>query len=105
MAGRTASQYSTVMVTHAAGQAAFQLSGDGAVHRRGHTVDASTAAYQARSAKAVSRPLLADGVGFEPTVGLHPRRFSRPVHSTALPPIRQAGPGSRRPRAAAAPSC
>ena len=22
---------------------------------------------------------LADGVGFEPTVGLHPRRFSRPV--------------------------
>jgi hypothetical protein len=25
------------------------------------------------------RPILADGVGFEPTVGLHPRRFSRPV--------------------------
>jgi hypothetical protein len=23
--------------------------------------------------------LMADGVGFEPTVGLHPRRFSRPL--------------------------
>jgi hypothetical protein len=30
---------------------------------------------------------VADGVGFEPTEGLHLRRFSRPVHSTALPPI------------------
>ena len=30
---------------------------------------------------------LADGVGFEPTKGLHPRRISSPVHSTALPPI------------------
>ena len=27
-------------------------------------------------------------MGFEPTVGLHPRRFSRPLQSTALPPIR-----------------
>ena len=32
---------------------------------------------------------LADRVGFEPTKGLHPCRFSRPVHSTALPPVRQ----------------
>ena len=32
--------------------------------------------------------LLADEVGFEPTEGLHPRRISSPVHSTALPPIR-----------------
>ena len=31
--------------------------------------------------------LMADGVGFEPTKGLHPCRFSRPVHSTALPPV------------------
>ena len=25
-------------------------------------------------------------MGFEPTVGLHPRRFSRPLHSSTLPP-------------------
>ena len=31
---------------------------------------------------------MADGVGFEPTMGLHPCRFSRPVHSTALPSLR-----------------
>ena len=31
---------------------------------------------------------MADRVGFEPTEGLHPRRFSRPLHSTALPPVR-----------------
>ena len=30
---------------------------------------------------------VADGVRFELTEGLHPRRFSRPMHSTALPPI------------------
>ena len=30
---------------------------------------------------------MAEGVGFEPTVGLHPRRFSRPLHSSALPPL------------------
>ena len=30
----------------------------------------------------------AEGVGFEPTEGLHPQRFSRPPHSTALPPLR-----------------
>ena len=32
--------------------------------------------------------IAADGVGFEPTKGLHPCRISSPVHSTALPPIR-----------------
>ena len=32
--------------------------------------------------------LLADGEGFEPPVELPPQRFSRPPHSTALPPIR-----------------
>ena len=31
---------------------------------------------------------MADGVGFEPTEGFHPRRFSRPVLSTAQSPIR-----------------
>src|SRR5437867_3246115 len=31
---------------------------------------------------------LADGVGFEPTRDLRPCRFSRPVPSTARPPIR-----------------
>ncbi len=30
----------------------------------------------------------AEGVGFEPTESLHPQRFSRPPHSTALPPLR-----------------
>src|SRR5579863_3394255 len=30
---------------------------------------------------------VADGVGFEPTRSLHPCRFSRPVPSTARPPI------------------
>ena len=30
---------------------------------------------------------LADGEGFEPPVGVNPRRFSRPVQSTTLPPI------------------
>jgi hypothetical protein len=33
---------------------------------------------------------MADGVGFEPTVRLHVRRFSRPLPSTARPPIRRA---------------
>ena len=31
---------------------------------------------------------MAEKVGFEPTRGLHPCRFSRPVHSTALPLLR-----------------
>ncbi len=30
---------------------------------------------------------MADGVGFEPTERSHVRRFSRPVPSTARPPI------------------
>ena len=30
---------------------------------------------------------MADGEGFEPPVELPPQRFSRPSHSTALPPI------------------
>ena len=34
---------------------------------------------------------VAEGVGFEPTRGLRPCRFSRPVHSTALPPFRESG--------------
>jgi hypothetical protein len=35
---------------------------------------------------------VAEGVGFEPTVSLHPQRFSRPSHSAALAPLRD-GPG------------
>jgi site-specific DNA recombinase len=31
---------------------------------------------------------MAEGAGFEPAVDLRPLRFSRPVHSTALPPLR-----------------
>lgn len=30
---------------------------------------------------------MAEGVGFEPTVGLHPRQFSRLEQSTTLPPF------------------
>ncbi len=32
---------------------------------------------------------LAEEVGFEPTEGLHPQRFSRPPHSTTLPLFRR----------------
>ena len=35
-----------------------------------------------------SEKYMADGVGFEPTEGVNPRWFSRPVLSTAQPPIR-----------------
>ena len=41
----------------------------------------------------------ADGVGFEPTSRLRDCRFSRPVHSTALPPI-PIGRGLRAPATA-----
>ena len=47
---------------------------------------------------------VAEGVGFEPTVDSHPRRFSRPVLSTTQPPLRGGRtlqtrlPGSPRPR-------
>ena len=36
----------------------------------------------------VENKSMAEEVGFEPTMGFHPCRFSRPVHSTALPPLR-----------------
>ena len=32
----------------------------------------------------------AEREGFEPSMGLHPYRFSRPTHSTTLPPLRRA---------------
>ena len=38
-----------------------------------------------------SKGYLAEGVGFEPTKAVKPCRFSRPVHSTALPALREAG--------------
>ena len=34
--------------------------------------------------------ILAERVGFEPTVDLHPRLISSLVHSTTLPPLRDA---------------
>ncbi len=34
---------------------------------------------------------VAERVGFEPTVGLHLRLISSQVHSTTLPPLRDAG--------------
>src|SRR5215471_16778801 len=40
--------------------------------------------------------ILADGVGFEPTRGLHPWRFSRPLPSTARPPIQPQNSATRR---------
>lgn len=36
----------------------------------------------------VSAEIQAERVGFEPTMDLHPCRFSRPVQSAALPPLR-----------------
>ncbi len=43
---------------------------------------------------------LAERVGFEPTVDLHPRLISSQVHSTTLPPLRcvQLGEQSRMSR-------
>ncbi len=38
--------------------------------------------------KPIAQANMAERVGFEPTVRLHARRFSRPVHSTTLPPLR-----------------
>ena len=39
----------------------------------------SLATGKKRQKKATKSIGMAEGVGFEPTVGLHPRRFSRPV--------------------------
>lgn len=41
-----------------------------------------------RAEKPVITDVLAEGVGFEPTKAVKPCRFSRPVHSTALPALR-----------------
>ncbi len=40
---------------------------------------------------------MAEGVGFEPTKAVKPCRFSRPVHSTALPALRGRDCNSKRP--------
>ena len=37
----------------------------------------------------VGKESMAEEEGFEPSKGFHPCRFSRPVHSTALPPLRK----------------
>ena len=39
---------------------------------------------------------MAEEQGFEPWEDFHPRRFSRPVHSTTLPLLRQALPSVSR---------
>lgn len=39
----------------------------------------------------VERKIMAEGQGFEPWMGVNPCRFSRPVHSTALPSLRLNG--------------
>jgi hypothetical protein len=41
---------------------------------------------------------VAEDQGFEPWKGINPCRFSRPVHSTALPTLREGGEFSRKPR-------
>src|SRR3954471_24088130 len=41
-----------------------------------------------RRARASSQAGDAEGAGFEPAVRVNGLRFSRPVHSTALPPLR-----------------
>lgn len=38
---------------------------------------------------ALTRGSMAEEVGFEPTVSLHPQRFSRPSHSAALAFLRR----------------
>ena len=56
-------------------------------------VTAPFASVLRRPADGDDNAFKAEGVGFEPTVPLRARWFSRPVHSTALPPLRRA-PGN-----------
>ena len=44
--------------------------------------------WKRKTLTAVDGKRKAERVGFEPTVGLTLRRFSRPVHSATLPPLR-----------------
>lgn len=48
---------------------------------------------------------MAEEVGFEPTEGFHLRRFSRPVHSTTLPPLRCFCCGEKQARIVTMPHC
>ena len=48
------------------------------------------------------RARMAERVGFEPTKGVNPCWFSRPVHSTALPPLRESLSGCRTGHSASA---
>jgi len=43
---------------------------------------------RSRIGRTLSRGQVAERVGFEPTVGVNRQRFSRPPHSTTLPPLR-----------------
>ena len=49
--------------------------------------DGATDAY--RGYATASKAVMAEEQGFEPWEDFHPRRFSRPVHSTTLPLLRQ----------------
>ena len=43
------------------------------------------------AAFAIKNEWVAEAQGFEPWEDFHPRRFSRPVHSTTLPSLRWGG--------------
>src|SRR4051812_30283336 len=64
--------------------------------RNASGTDASSGSSANRSKKSSGiglwqRTAVAEGVGFEPTVPVNPgQRFSRPPHSSALPPLRGA---------------
>ncbi len=68
-------------------------SGEGGIRTRG--TRKRTHAFQACSlSHSDTSPIIviecsAEGEGFEPPKGVNPCRFSRPVHSTALPPLQR----------------
>ena len=61
----------------------------GRVRARAHAhPERPRAVRPARADRRLLDAQLAEGAGFEPAVRVHGLRFSRPVHSTALPPLR-----------------
>src|SRR3954464_8851083 len=61
-------------------------------------MDASNAGPRARASSQAGD---AEGAGFEPAVRVNGLRFSRPVHSTALPPLRNGSTVCAMPETAA----
>src|SRR3546814_20149868 len=59
-----------------------------AIRRLDHPIHYAGVAATAFEQDTAAQCEMADGVGFEPTVSLHPRRYSSPVPYTARPPIR-----------------